>query len=297
MTDYRIEQQQDHWAGKFTAMASPCEILVDNSDQQLAQHLTHIAYHEAIRIQNTFSRYQENNIVWRINNAQGKPIEVDDETALLLDFAALCYQLSDGLFDITSGALRRAWKFDGSDRIPSQAQIDSLLPLVGWHNIRWEKPFLYIPAGMEIDFGGIGKEYAVDKVLQLLRSETQSPLLVNFGGDLAVSGARRDGTPWQVGIESPTTAAKPVAANILEISAGALATSGDSRRYLLRDDIRYSHILNPFTGYPIQQAPRSITVAGSSCIQAGMLATFGLLHGEHAETFLQEQQAIFWCLR
>ncbi len=312
MPDYQIRQEQDHWIGSFNAMASPCEIIIDDPSEQLAHRLTGIAQQEALRIQNTFSRYQQNNIVWRINHAQGEVITVDDETALLLDFAELCHQLSDGLFDITSGVLRRAWTFDGSDKLPSQTQIDALLPLVGWKKILWKKPQLSIPIGMEIDFGGIGKEYAVDRVLQLLRHETHAPVLVNFGGDLAVSGARRQNQSWQVGIETPSTttntqvlsppeaathSGKKIAANILELSAGALATSGDSRRFLWRDGIRYSHILNPFTGYPVQDAPRSITVAGSNCVQAGMLATFGLLQGAAAEKFLHEQEAIFWCLR
>lgn len=305
MADFELHADQHHWRGSFTAMASPCEIIIDSPDQQLAARLIQLAQQEALRIQNTYSRYQPNNIVWQINHAQGQPIDVDDETALLLDFAELCYQLSDGLFDITSGTLRRAWKFDGSDKIPTKTQIDALMPFVGWEKILWQKPQLQIPAGMEIDFGGIGKEYAVDRVLQLLRAESGAPLLVNFGGDLAVTGARRDGQPWQVGIEAPEENAahntrtndKKIATKILSIAAGALATSGDSRRFLWRDGVRYSHILNPFTGHPVQDAPRSITVAGSNCLQAGMLATFGLLQGKNAESFLQEQDAIFWCLR
>jgi FAD:protein FMN transferase len=148
---------------------------------------------------------------------------------------------------------------------------------------------------MEIDFGGIGKEYAVDSVLQLLTKYSDVPLLVNFGGDLAVSGTRKNGAAWQVGIETPDH--NKNATNILEISAGALATSGDSRRFLLADSKRYSHILNPFTGYPVTDAPRSITVASATCIQAGMLATFGLLKGAEAELFLQEQEIPFWILR
>lgn len=148
---------------------------------------------------------------------------------------------------------------------------------------------------MEIDFGGIGKEYAVDSVMRLLRAQTNTPILVNFGGDLAVTGARKNGAPWQVGIEALD--ANKHADKILEISAGALATSGDSRRFLIANNQRYGHILNPFTGWPIMDAPRSVTVAGSNCIQAGMLATFALLKGKQAEQFLAEQGAPFWLLK
>jgi FAD:protein FMN transferase len=276
-------------------MASPCEIIVDSSDKQLTKKLTTIASEEALRIQHKFSRYEKDNVLWEINNAQGQEIKVDDETAQLLDFADLSFSLSDGMFDITSGVLRRAWKFDGSDNLPSDARVQECMPYVGWQKVIWQKPYLQLLPDMQLDFGGVGKEYAVDRVLRLLQEKTSNPLLINFGGDLAVSGVRCNGLAWQVGIEKLDEDRQ--ANQILEISAGALATSGDARRYLLRDGIRYSHILNPKTGYPVTHAPRAVTVAGSTCVEAGMLATFALLQGEKAETFLQAQDVTFWCLR
>jgi len=295
MIKTQLLHQDSLYIGRFTAMASPCELLMETGDAERAQTLLEIAANEAWRIQQKFSRYERDNSVWAINNSQGNLLTPDAETALLLNFADQCYQLSDGLFDITSGSLGRAWKFDGSANIPAQSTIDEALQFVGWDKVIWQKGELQLPAGMQIDFGGIGKEYAVDRCLLLLREHAKVPLLVNFGGDLAVTGARLNGSPWTVGIERPD--ADLQADYLLEIASGALATSGDSRRFLMANNIRYSHILNPFTGWPIQQAPRSITVAGSSCIQAGMLATFGLLHGKAAETFLEEQGVTYWCLR
>ena len=295
MNTTQLVRQENLWIGRFTAMASPCEILVDSDDETLAKHLLNIAQTEALRIQQKFSRYQQDNIVWKINNAQGERIFLDEETTLLMNFADQCFTLSDGFFDITSGSLGHIWKFDGSANIPDQLAIDAALKFVGWEKVKWNKNELQLPSSMQIDFGGIGKEYAVDRCLQLLIAETQTPIVVNFGGDLAVSGARSNGAPWQIGIETPDSDNE--SQYLLEISSGALATSGDSRRFLLANNIRYSHILNPFTGWPICNAPRSITVAGTNCIQAGMLATFGLLKDANAETFLEEQGAIFWCLR
>jgi FAD:protein FMN transferase len=301
MPEITLRAHQDHWIGSFEAMASPCDIIVDDGDQKLAQHLTELAQQEALRLHNKFSRYQTNNMVWKINHAEGKPISVDEETAHLLDFAQQCFELSEGFFDITSGCLRRAWKFDGSDRLPTTDAVAALMPLIGWQKIQWQNPILQLPIGMELDFGGIGKEYAVDCVLKLLQKQSSVPILINFGGDLAVSGARKNGAPWQVGIETPAYIETPnsdkTADKVLDISAGALATSGDSRRFLLVGNKRYSHILNPFSGCPVENAPRSITVAGSSCILAGMLATFGLLKGAEAELFLEAQGVPFWILR
>ncbi len=276
-------------------MASPCEILVDDRDSRPARRLLEIAAAEAWRIEAKFSRYRADGAVHRINAANGVPVDVDDETARLLDFAAECHTLSAGLFDVTSGVLRRAWKFDGSDRLPPPERVAELLPLVGWHRVAWERPRLTLPEGMEIDLGGIGKEYAVDRTLELLKAETDAALLVNFGGDLIVSGPRRQQRAWRVGIESLRTAGE--AAKHLELSRGALATSGDAARYLLKDGVRYSHVLNPKTGWPVTDAPRSVTVLGNNCTEAGLLATLALLQGANAESFLTGQGAQHWCLR
>jgi len=152
-----------------------------------------------------------------------------------------------------------------------------------------------LPEGMEIDFGGIGKEYAVDRVLALLRGQTDAPLLVNFGGDLAVSGPRRDGSAWVVGIEDPGgTAGDSDAAGVLALAAGGLATSGDARRFLLAGGVRYGHILDPRTGWPVRGAPRSVTVAAPTCSEAGVLATLAMLRGPEARAWLAAQGAPHW---
>ena len=108
-------------------------------------------------------------------------------------------------------------------------------------------------------------------------------------------GARQNGEAWQVGIEKPDSEGQ--ASGILAISSGALATSGDSKRFLLKEGVRYSHILNPSTGWPITDAPRSVTVAAPTCIEAGMMATFASLQGEYAEQFLEAMDTPYWCLR
>jgi len=282
------------YSATFSAMASPCEVLVDTDDAAVAHDMGELARDEALRIEAKFSRYRDDSVVSRINQSHGHPMTVDEETASLLDFSQQCHVLSDGLFDITSGVLRRVWKFDGSDKLPSQAAIDAVLPFVGFQRLTWLSPVLTLPEGMELDLGGIGKEYAVDRVLGLLSARFDLPMLVNFGGDLCANRSPRSGT-WQVGIERPD--AIDNAALVLELSQGALATSGDARRYLLRAGQRYSHILNPMSGWPVAQAPRSVTVAAGTCMEAGMLATFSLLQGEKAQDFLDEQGVRYWCLQ
>jgi thiamine biosynthesis lipoprotein len=148
---------------------------------------------------------------------------------------------------------------------------------------------------MEIDFGGVAKEYAVDRALAIASGLTKAPLLVNFGGDLCVSGPRGDGSRWKIAIEAVDRSG--AMEGLLELSHGALATSGDARRFLLKDGIRYGHILNPKTGWPIERAPRSVTVAAGTCLEAGMTSTIAILQGRHAERFLKREGVRAWCIR
>jgi FAD:protein FMN transferase len=279
---------------QFTAMASPCVVLVDTQDCQLGTEVGEIVKAEALRIEAKFSRYRPS-VITHINETAGQAVAVDQETADLIDYAVTCYALSDGRFDITSGALRRVWKFDGSESIPTECQVREVLQSVGWQHVSWKRPVLRLKASMEIDFGGIGKEYAVDRALSLAESRTTAPVLVNFGGDLRVSGARRDGMPWYVAIENVNHAG--TAAGLLELLSGALATSGDAHRYMRGPDVRYGHVLNPQTGWPIRDAPRSVTVHASSCTEAGLLAKLALLSGQGAEEFLKLEGVRAWCIR
>jgi thiamine biosynthesis lipoprotein len=291
----RMTRQGGYWQGCFTAMASPCEILLEVEHETEALLLGEAAEAEARRIETKFSRYRDDNIVHALNNGTGRAVTVDDETADLLDFAHRCHEISGGRFDVTSGVLRRIWKFDGSDRVPSRKQAKALLPLVGWQKIKWSRPDIMVPQGMEIDLGGLGKEYAVDKVATVLAERTTAPLLVNFGGDLRALGRRADGSSWQVGVELPGSV--DTAGLDLELGVGALATSGDARRFLLRNGVRYPHILNPRTGWPVMRAPRSVTVLGDTCTEAGLLATLAMLQGDQAEGFLAEQGVQNWVMR
>jgi thiamine biosynthesis lipoprotein len=276
-------------------MASPCEVLTETDDEHIARELLEIAAAEAARIEAKFSRYVAGNVIDRINRAEGAPVEVDPETAQLTDFADHIFQMSEGAFDITSGVLRKAWTFDGGNRLPNAGRVAELLELVGWSKARWQNPILTLQPGMQIDFGGIGKEYAVDRAAQLAASRSDASCLINFGGDLAVTRRRRDGAPWKIGIEA--TGHEGRAARLILLHQGGLATSGDTKRFVIHDGVRYGHILDARTGWPIAAAPHSVTVAADTCTEAGMLATLAMLHGSGAESFLDDMGVKYWCDR
>jgi thiamine biosynthesis lipoprotein len=295
MRDIRIERLLDEGlAIRFEAMASPCEVLVQGAEEDELRALGRFAAAESWRIEAKWSRYRSDNIVHAINSARGAAVAVDEETARLIDFAALLHQESDGRFDLTSGVLRRAWRYGENAQPPSADAVAALLPYVGWHRVEWKPPVLRLPPGMEIDFGGVGKEYAVDRILALLTKATDKPVLVNFGGDLAANKPRDDGSPWRIGIDSGVEAA---ATPLIQLRQGAVATSGDHHRRVLAGGRRYGHIIDPRTGWPPPGAPRSVTVASPSCVEAGALSTIAILHGGEAEDWLRSRGLDFHIVR
>lgn len=266
-------------------MGSPCEMQLFAADAGHAGRAIAAVEADVERLEQAYSRYRDTSLLSRINRvaAAGGSIEVDAETAGLLDYAATCYAASDGLFDITSGLLRRAWNF-ASGRLPDADAIAALLPRVGWHKVRWSAPVLQFPErGMEIDFGGIVKEYAADRGAALCRELGIGGGFVNLGGDLCIVGPRGDGDAWQIGLAHPRAADAMM--GTLALRGGALASSGDYARCIVVDGKRYGHILNPRTGQPVQHLA-AVTVHGDLCVVAGSASTIAMLKEDQGPAWL-----------
>ena len=291
MRNTELKKENDLWKGSFMAMASPCDVLMEVEDESLAQEILNAVANEAWRIEDKFSRYKQDNIIFQINHSNGDVVAIDEETSRLLDFANELFEISEGLFDVTSGVLRQVWKFDGSDKVPTKKQIRKILKNIGWQKVSRQVGNVTLPEGMEIDLGGIGKEYAVDRCVQIAREKTKQSVLVNFGGDLAMTTARNNKTFWSVG---RLITGSDEACGIFQLYSGAIATSGDANRYLLKDGKRYSHILNPKTGWSVIDAPHTVSVAAATCIEAGMMSTLAMLQGRQAEAFLKLQEVDYW---
>lgn len=267
----------------FKAMGSYCEIVIADSDEQAALSKMQQAHQEVLRIEQKYSRYRPDSILSRINAQAGLDwVDCDFETESLLNYANQMYSISDGLFDITSGVLRHVWTFN-SQTLPAQDEIERARALIGWPRVlrqpgkvKLEKP------GMELDFGGFGKEYAVDKVAGLLQANGVTSGLVNLGGDVRVLGPKPDGEAWFVAVQDPRNQEAMVAS--LPLKAGALATSGDYERYIEVEGVRFCHILSPNTGMPVSSW-QSISVMAPLAITAGTFTTIAML---------KESQAIAW---
>jgi len=293
--DFSISDDNRITRATFRCMASPCEVLIDSQDLALAHEIAACAVGEATRIEHKFSRYLDGNLIYQINHSPGEFVDLDAEADRLIAFAFQCYDLSEGLFDITSGILREIWRFDGKHPVPTQQQVDELLPFIGLDRISYDKKRLKLPEGMQIDLGGIGKEYAVDRITGLLRNQYKPGILINLGGDIAITGMRHSGEQWFIGIEDPDR--NQQASAMLKMRRGAIATSGDANRYILHRGKRYGHILNPKTGWPVEGSPRSVTVGADTCTDAGIIATLAMLQGKYAEEFLERQGLRYHCHR
>ena len=271
----------------FPAMGSRCEVRLYARDEASASASAQAAIADVRRLDGKYSRYRADTITAEINRAAatGGAIDVDAETATLLDYAATCFEQSDGLFDITSGVLCEAWSSDRKT-LPEPALLEALLARVGWSKVRWDRPRLaFRVAGMELDFGGVVKEYAADRAATLCTEAGFRHGLVDLGGDIKVVGPHPDGTPWVVGIQHPRHPEAVMAT--LDLFHGAIATSGDYERFVEIGGRRYSHILSPRTGMPVNGLA-GVSVAAPECVVAGSATTIAMLMENRGPEWLDE---------
>jgi thiamine biosynthesis lipoprotein len=265
----------------FRAMAAMNEIQLYAPDVSEARSLAGLAIDEVRRIEAKYSRYRPDSVVSRINAAAGgAPVAVDEETEKLFDYVDACFRQSRGRFDPTSGVLRRAWRFEAGAAIPGPADLAPHLAAIGWQHVERRAGAVRLPkAGMELDFGGFGKEYALDRAATVLREAGATRALVNLAGDLAVLGPHPDASPWRIAVRHPRRPDAAVAA--LRVSSGAIATSGDYERFIEVGGVRHCHILDPRTGRSARGF-QSVTVHASSCLVAGSVSTIAMLLGRDA---------------
>ncbi|NBV75816.1 MAG: FAD:protein FMN transferase [Methylococcaceae bacterium] len=274
----------------FTAMGSPCEIQLYAASVSDAAAVAQSIIHDIERLESKYSRYRPDSFLAEINRAAAKArkIAIDDETASLLHYAQTCYEQSDGLFDISSGVLRKLWDFKQSDamRIPNPEHIQRVLQYVGWDKVRWTSSSLAFSAkNMELDFGGIVKEYAADRAASIAYAMKLKYGIVNLGGDIRVIGPHPDGSPWRIGVQDPRH--KNAVLKVVALEHGAMASSGDYERCIQINGQRYSHILNPQTGFPVNYLA-AVTVTSDLCVLAGSASTIAMLKADQGMAWLSD---------
>ena len=269
----------------FKAMGSACEVVLAAASLEEAQVLGQVAIDEVLRIERKYSRYTSDSVIAQINRqAALAPVACDDETWSLFLFASQLFEKSDGLFDITSGVLRKAWNFKQA-QVPSADMLDNLLPLIGWQKVIMKDQRIALPLqGMEVDLGGFGKEYAADRAAQMLKEKGVASGYVNLAGDMRFLGPKPSGEPWLIGIQDPRHPDQVIAT--LPMSHGGLATSGDYERYFESNGQRYCHVLNPLTGWPVKHW-RTVSVTAPLAVLAGCTTTMAMLKEAQGLSFLK----------
>ncbi len=281
----------------FSSMGCPCRFEVYCEDEDQFLEVKDAVFAEVDRLDKYYTNYSDDSFTAEINKSSGKPegIIVDEETATLLDYAQACYEQSRGLFDITAGILRRAWDFDDPNpKLPPQSLLRDLLAKVGWNKLIWQRPKLILPIdGMNLDFGGVVKEYAADAAASVCKLKGIAHGFISLGGDVTVIGPHPDGRPWCIGIKDPKGEREEAA--VIFISQGGLATSGDYERYVEIDGQRYCHIINPKTGWPVKGVSAASVVA-DHCLVAGSFATMAMLKGpKRAPKLLKQSGLPYFC--
>jgi FAD:protein FMN transferase len=276
-------------------MASPCSIRIETRDERGATQAAQAAIAEVQRIEGKYSRYRSSSVVSRINAAAGgRPIAVDEETANLLHFADQLYRQSEGLFDASSGVLRKAWNFKVA-ALPDPTQLAQALACTGWQDVQHSAANCCLARkGMELDFGGFGKEYAVDRAAGILQQRGVEHALVNLGGDIHTLGCHglpeQAGQAWKVEVQHPRKDQASLAG--IDVYGGGMATSGDYERFFELDGKRYCHVLNPRTGWPVTHW-QSVTVLAPNTTMAGALTTIAMLKEADGLAWLDTQNVAY----
>lgn len=250
---------------------------------------------------------EENSQISQLNNADGKTMEVSDDLAADLEKIRQLSQDSNGAFDPTLGKIIRLWDIAGENpHVPDQSEIDTLLPEVGYEKIQMDGNNVTLLDGCTLDLGAVGKGMGCDLIMDYLRSQPDvSGMILNLGGSSVMTyGEKPDGSPWKVALTDPRDTEGDYLGAITLDANQFLSTSGDYEKYFIEDGIRYHHILDPKTGYPVQNGLTSVTIVcdqgyladglSTACFVLGLDAAKPLLEKYDAEAvFVDEDKNVY----
>jgi thiamine biosynthesis lipoprotein len=264
------------------AMGSELTIMAWTADEDAANRGFDGVFREFQRLDGLMSVWKKDSDVDRLNAAAGKhPVSIAPDTMEALVTARQVSEWTHGKFDVTFGALSDIWKFDQDqdDSVPAAAAIAERLPLIDYRKLVLDQAgstaFLRRP-GMRAHLGGIGKGYAVDRGVAILRAAGLADFSIQAGGDLYVSGRRGDRL-WRLGIADPRASGGGIFARV-ELTDTTFSTSGDYERFFMKNGVRYHHILDPSTGQPARLS-RSVTILAKRAVLADGLSTGVFLLG------------------
>lgn len=234
-------------------MGSPFVVTVVHQDEALAKAAAKAAWQEIDRLEAMISSWRNDSQTSAINRAAGiQPVKVSPELFGLIKRSLKVSELTQGAFDITFASAGKFWDYR-SGKLPDPEAVAKAVEAIDYHNVVLDEALqtVYLKkTGTRIGFGAIGKGYAANRALHVIKDMGLKDALINAGGDLVAMGNREDGRPWEIAIAHPRQSDTILAK--LNISNQAVVTSGDYERFIEVDDKRYSHILDPRTGWPVE---------------------------------------------
>ena len=259
---------------EFRALGTHCVIQFRHPAEDAAREFLAAALGWLSAFEAKFSRFRPDSVISRINAAAGREwVHVDAETEQLLDLAADLHRLTDGILDATMLPLLRIWDLKTvHEKLPDKADIKAALALTGFRKLQRKPGLVFLPqAGMGLDFGGFGKEYAVDQLIRIARRHGIQDALIDLGRDLYAIGGNGRHPFWHVGLEDARQSGTCWGG--LAVSDYGVAASGDGLRRFEHNGVRYGHILDPRSGWPVANGLRGVSVTAPSCLQAGIYST------------------------
>jgi FAD:protein FMN transferase len=269
-------QADDHGVRhlEFHALGTHCSVKFRLADDRAALDFAAEALDWIGKFEAKFSRFRGHSVISQINSAAGRDwTEVDSEVEHLFDLAADLYRRTDGILDPTLLPLLQVWDWKQVHlKLPTPAEVTAALGLTGLKKVERRPGAVRLPvAGMGLDFGGFGKEYAVDYLTKIARQSGITDALIDLGRDIFALGGNGKHPFWHVGIED---GCKPGTCwGGLAVSGRAVSASGDYARHFDHQGVRYGHILDPRTGWPVRNGMRAVTVVAPSCLEAGIYST------------------------
>ena len=264
----------------FSAMGSPCAIGYVGSSDGDPQGFESEIVQWISNFEARYSRYCSISLISRINaQAGGAWVDVDQEAEAVFALVDRAYQITDGIFDPSALPLIQIWDYNKNrDEVPDDVEVARARHLVGWNRFERRSGSVRLPEkGMGIDVGGICKEYAVDRSVEMAAQRGFGQIIVDFGQDIRVAGEAPETGSWRIGLENPF---QPGSCwTTLAIKDGAVASSGSYHRNFIHGGKTFGHILDPRTGYPVVNSCRSVTVTASACWFAGVLSTAAFILG------------------
>lgn len=258
----------------FRALGTNCAIQFRCEEKKKALEFVSSALDWLSAFEAKFSRFKPDSLVSRINQAAGKDwVAVDAEMETMLDLADAMHRLTDGVMDAAMLPLIKVWDWKVvHERLPADDEIARAMALSNWKDVKRKGGRVFLPReGMGLDFGGFGKEYAVDQIIAIARKHGLTDALVDLGRDIFAIGGNGVHPFWHVGIQDGIQTEKCVGG--LAVSGYAVCASGDYARRFEHKGVRYGHILDRRTGWPVRHGLRAVTVIAPSCLLAGIYST------------------------